>query len=97
MSNYDSKIDNKHLVFSIGKAKDNPNHSIGFYCFSLGDTNFVSSRISEKNDWLLMKRLMLAAVTEVKKDFNENIERLSTDCWNKFFDSKQGKFDFLLE
>lgn len=84
--NFTSKKNDKSLLFSITKTKG---YFTGWFRYTSAKGNYLSASITENDDWLLMKKLFFSANREIPKCYFENIEDMTSEICNEFFNSKQ--------
>ncbi len=92
--NFSSKKDDKSILFSISKSKEQEEYFVGWFLYSSNKGQYLCTSIYEKDEWVLIKKLLFSANREIPKCYFENIEELTTEIWNKFFNSKQAELMF---
>ncbi len=92
--NYSAEKNDRHIIYSISKCKNDNNLYKGWYSYSSDKGNYISTDITGKDEWSVMKKMFFDSIRQIAKCYNENIEELTSDCWNQFFNSKQPLLNF---
>lgn len=87
--NFSSKKNDKSLLVSVSMSQEYKGYYGGWFLYSSNKGRYLSTTIFEKDEWILMKKLFFSANREIPKCYYENIEDMTTEIWNKFFNSKQ--------
>lgn len=92
--NYSAEINDKKIIYSMSKCKEENNLFKGWFIYTSGRGTYISSDIIDVNEWKIMKKMFFSSMQEIARCYGENIEDLASECWNKFFNSKQPLFEF---
>ena len=87
--NFTSKKNDKSLLFSISKSKEQEGYFVGWFLYSSNKGQYLCTNMYEKDECVLIKKLLFSATREIPKCYLENIEDMTSEIWNKFFYSKQ--------
>lgn len=89
--NYSSKKEDKRLLFSISKSREQKNCFVGWFMYSSDKIQYLSTNIIEKDELKLMHKLLFCANREISQSFYVNIEDMVDEIWNEYFNSKTKK------
>lgn len=92
--NYSAEKDDKRIIYSISKSREIKGCFKGWFIYTSDKGKYVSSDITDINEWKVMRKMFFNSLREIARCYGENIEDLTAECWNKFFDSKQPLFEF---
>lgn len=92
--NYSAKKNDRRIIYSISKCKNDANLYKGWFMYTSDKGKYISTEIKGKDEWSVMEKMFFDSIRQIAKCYYENIEELTDDCWNQFFNSKQPLLNF---